>query len=85
MASKTYAVIGKHRCHVCGEEIPTRQSENGTLNLSCWLCGVTAHAKPGTDAHRSTLARVVKKAVPEAPEAAQVKAAEKPQRNTIFG
>lgn len=61
MVSKVYRVIGSHDCHFCGREIPTRQSENGTINLSCWHCGVTGHAKGGTEAHAATLRRCRRK------------------------
>jgi hypothetical protein len=61
----TKTIIGTADCSCCGREIPARQSETGTLNLSCQWCDLPLYAKPGTEAHRVLMARVRRKAEPE--------------------
>ena len=56
------SVIGTARCVCCEREIPAKQSETGTLDLSCQWCDLPTYAKPGTEAHRILLARVIRTA-----------------------
>lgn len=58
-------IIGTAACSCCGREIPARESETGTLNLSCQWCDLPLYAKKGTEAHRVLLARVKRHAEPE--------------------
>ena len=53
--------IGKIKCLSCGDSMPAMQSDTGTIDLSCKMCGLSAYAKPGTDAHRAALARITDK------------------------
>jgi hypothetical protein len=51
-------VIGTATCHCCGRDIPVKQSETGTLDMSCQWCDLPMYAKKGTEAHRRLLERV---------------------------
>lgn len=53
-------IIGTCRCIVCDRDIPAKQSETGTLDVSCQWCEFPAYAKAGTEAHRRLLERVMK-------------------------
>ncbi|CAB3726123.1 hypothetical protein [Paraburkholderia rhynchosiae] len=61
----TKTIIGTAECSCCGREIPARESETGTLNLSCQWCDLPLYAKKGTEAHKLLMARVKRKAEPE--------------------
>jgi len=61
----TKTIIGTAECSCCGREIPARESDTGTLNLSCQWCDLPLYAKKGTEAHRLLMARVKRKAEPE--------------------
>jgi hypothetical protein len=58
-------VIGTIVCHCCGKEIPAKQNDNGTLDVSCQWCDLPTYAKEGTEAHRRLMARVKRHAEPE--------------------
>ncbi|MFX1803517.1 hypothetical protein PWR66_07675 [Paraburkholderia sp. A1RO-5] len=51
-------VIGTAECHCCGREIPVKQSETGTLDMSCQWCDLPMYAKKGTEAHKRLMERV---------------------------
>lgn len=51
-------VIGTAECHCCGREIPVKESETGTLDLSCQWCDLPMYAKAGTEANRRLRERV---------------------------
>jgi hypothetical protein len=57
-------IIGTAQCTVCNREIPAKQSETGTLDVSCQWCEFPAYAKAGTEAHRVLMARVKRTAEP---------------------
>jgi hypothetical protein len=85
-------IIGTAECSCCGREIPARQSETGTLNLSCQWCDLPLYAKPGTEAHRVLMARVKRSAEPvpdathphqPAPPPAEVKPAARAARSVF--
>jgi hypothetical protein len=60
--------IGTIACLCCGEKIPAKQNELGTIDVSCPWCEVPVYAKPGTDGHKRLMARVTRFAEP-APDA----------------
>lgn len=51
MVTKVSRTLGDIDCLACGEKIPVKENEAGTLNLSCPWCGLSAYAKAGTEAH----------------------------------
>lgn len=51
MASKLKPTIGRMACLCCGEPMPVKKADNGTLDLSCKECDFSAYAKAGTEAH----------------------------------
>ncbi|PMS38481.1 hypothetical protein [Trinickia symbiotica] len=51
-------IIGTAECHCCGREIPVKQSETGTLDMSCQWCDLPMYAKAGTEAHKRLMERV---------------------------
>jgi hypothetical protein len=89
MALRPKAQIGTMECLCCGEKIPVRKAENGTLNFSCNWCEFPGYAKAGTDAHSHIMSRVnlldVPAPAPEPVPAAAPKSAAAKSRNTIFG
>ena len=56
--AKPRAQIGHMDCLCCGEKIPVKQAETGTINVSCPWCDFTGYVKPHTDAHRHVSRRV---------------------------
>jgi hypothetical protein len=75
---KVSKAIGKMACLCCGESITVKQSETGTVSVSCPDCDFSGYGKTGTDSHRAIMARVTLKAagvsiepapVPPAPHA----------------
>jgi hypothetical protein len=59
------SIIGTAACVCCGRDIPAKQSETGTLDLSCQWCELPTYAKAGTEAHRVLMARVKRHADPD--------------------
>jgi hypothetical protein len=55
-------IIGTCKCLVCERDIPAKQSETGTLDVSCQWCEFPAYAKAGTEAHRRLMERVIRTA-----------------------
>ncbi|WP_250479128.1 MULTISPECIES: hypothetical protein [unclassified Caballeronia] len=55
-AKKT--VIGTTKCLCCEREIPAKQNEHGTLDVSCQWCDMPVYAKEGTEAKRKLMERV---------------------------
>jgi hypothetical protein len=51
-------VIGTAACHCCGRDIPVKQNELGTLDMSCGWCDLPMYAKKGTEAHKRLMERV---------------------------
>lgn len=51
MATKLKTTMGTMSCLCCGHDIPVKQSENGTINLSCTWCDFTGYVKAGTESH----------------------------------
>jgi hypothetical protein len=99
MATTLKTKIGHLPCLCCGERVPVKQADNGTINLSCSDCDFTGYVKAGTHAHRVILGKISR-----LPETAQPSPAQKPadkpaapapaatmaaapvsKRNTIFG
>lgn len=85
-------IIGTANCQCCGREIPVKQSETGTLDMSCQWCELPLYAKAGTEAHKTLMARVTRKAEPEpdathphqpAPPPADVKPAARAARSAF--
>lgn len=58
-------MIGTADCSCCGREIPVRQSETGTLDMSCHWCDLPLYAKKDTEAHTRLMARVRRLAAPD--------------------
>ncbi|RQQ65553.1 hypothetical protein [Burkholderia stagnalis] len=58
-------IIGTTQCVCCGRDIPAKESETGTLDVSCQWCELPTYAKKGTEAHRVLMARVKRHAEPE--------------------
>jgi len=58
-------IIGTAVCQCCEREIPVKQSETGTLDMSCQWCELPLYAKAGTEAHKRLMARVIRTAEPE--------------------
>lgn len=54
--------IGKCGCAFCGEDLPVRNNGRGTLNVTCPWCGVSAYAKPNTQAHKIIMSWLPKEA-----------------------
>jgi hypothetical protein len=81
-AKKT--IIGTTTCLCCGEKIPAKLSETGTLDVSCGWCDLPTYAKAGTASHKALMARVVRAANHEVVDAhpaqvpAESQAVEKP-------
>jgi hypothetical protein len=93
MAIRPKAQIGTMPCVCCGEKIPVRRAENGTLNFTCSWCEFPGYAKAGTAAHGHVMRRVELLPViePETPAPAKPEPKEKPpapatrRPNSIFG
>ena len=97
MATKPKTKIGHMPCLCCGEKIPVKAAENGTLNISCPECDFTGYLRAGTDAHRKVSSRITRVAEPPEPAkpAAKAPAAQVPTaapaptaptvRKTVFG
>lgn len=58
-------VSGSMQCICCKQDMPVKESESGTLSISCPWCDLSAYAKPGTEAHRVISAHLKKGASPE--------------------
>lgn len=58
MATKPKALVGVMQCMCCGEVIPVKAADNGTINAACPWCDFPAWAKAGTKAHQLILAKV---------------------------
>lgn len=71
MATKPRTTMGTMACLCCGHDIPVKQSENGTMNLSCSWCDFTGYVKSGTEAHRVIGGKVKGKAEPSPAPAAR--------------
>jgi hypothetical protein len=52
------SVIGTTTCMCCEKEIPAKQNELGTLDVSCQWCDMPVYAKAGTEAHKRLMGRV---------------------------
>jgi len=52
MATKPKAQVGVIECRCCKRDIPVREAENGTLNVSCGWCDFSAYAKASTEANK---------------------------------
>ena len=64
MAAKPKKFIGTFACLVCGVDIPVREAENGTLDVSCKYCDFPAYVKTGTEAHGIISASIKRKEDP---------------------
>jgi transcription elongation factor Elf1 len=77
-------VIGTATCHCCGREIPVKQNELGTLDMSCQWCDLPLYTKFGTESHKRLMERVTLRITgqePANPEAVPVPSIEtKPAR-----
>jgi len=69
MVTKAAQIIGKMDCPLCSEEMPVKENELGTLNISCPWCGLTAYVKPGQQAHRIASGWIRKPAPEKKPKA----------------
>lgn len=58
MATKPRTQVGVIDCHCCKRQIPVREAETGTLNVSCGWCDFSAYAKAGTEANRIVRAQM---------------------------
>ena len=58
MATKLKSTIGTIPCRMCRVVMPVKQSENGTLDLSCKFCDFSGYAKVGTEAHQIAIGEV---------------------------
>lgn len=73
MAIRPKNQVGTMKCLCCGETVPVKETETGTLNFACTWCDFPAYAKAGTQANR--LVRRAMTATPQpapAPVAAPV-------------
>lgn len=68
MATTPKTTIGTMACMCCGQEIPVKQAENGTINAACNWCDFPAYAKKGTQAHRIITGRLKTSQAAPAPE-----------------
>ena len=66
MAAKPKKFIGTFACLVCGVDVPVREAENGTLDVSCKYCDFPAYVKTGTEAHQIISASIKRKDEPAA-------------------
>lgn len=57
-------VIGTITCLCCGERIPAKQNDLGTLDVSCNWCDMPVYAKPGSAAHKTLMGRITRLAEP---------------------
>lgn len=64
MAIRPKNQIGTMKCLCCGETVPVKEADSGTLNFSCGWCDFPAYAKAGTQANR--LVRKAMKPIPTA-------------------
>lgn len=93
MARKKSDVIGTMACLCCGEKIPVKQYETGTLNAACPWCELPTYAHAGTKAHKLLTARVTLTETPTPSPAPVPKKDDAPppppkavkRANTIFG
>lgn len=67
MAAKPKKLIGTCACLVCGVDVPVREAENGTLDVSCKYCDFPAYVKKGTEAYDIISASITRKALPAEP------------------
>lgn len=60
MASNLKKTIGTMKCWnpACRCDIPIKQADTGTLDLSCKMCDLSSYAKPGTQAHADAMALI---------------------------
>jgi len=52
MAARPKNQVGTLPCLCCGERVPVKETESGTLNFSCPWCEFPGYAKVGTIANR---------------------------------
>lgn len=74
MATKPKSMVGTMRCMCCGEQIPVKTAENGTINAACPWCDFPAWAKAGTRAHHIIMGKVKPSETAPAPKPAPVPA-----------
>lgn len=73
------ARLGKLPCPECGEIVPLRQNETGTLSIACHECDFSGFAKNGSECHKRWLGKLTAKvADPEAYDKPKVTAEKKP-------
>lgn len=80
--AKPKTTIGTMPCLCCGESVPVKQSEGGTLNFSCSWCDFPGYAKAGTEARRLILLKTKLSAPETAPAPAVKPAAPAPATKT---
>lgn len=68
--------VGTIGCLACGNLIPVKQAEGGSLSVCCSWCDLSAYAKKGTEAFRLIEAKMT----PETPPAAPAKPAPEPEK-----
>ena len=71
MVSKTKVLVGVVKCfnRACGHEVPVRQNDAGTLDVSCTWCGKPGYAKRGTEFYKAVMDEVEANGTKPAPEA----------------
>lgn len=74
MATTPKTQLGTMGCLCCGETIPVKRAENGTLSFPCPWCDFPGYAKAGTECHRIVSGKVKGKTPPPATEPAQAPA-----------
>lgn len=52
MAIRPKNQVGTIPCLCCGQVVPVKETESGTLNFACPWCDFPAYAKAGTEANR---------------------------------
>jgi hypothetical protein len=69
MATNPKTTRGTMKCLCCGQTIPVKASDNGTLSFPCTWCDFPAYAKSGTEAHRIVTKLITPAASSEPPPA----------------
>lgn len=78
MAHVHRTLLGHMKCLCCGQAIPVKEAENGTLNAACSWCDFPAWAKKGTLAARIIRSRIIAPPADQAPAPAVPPAPTKP-------
>ena len=78
-----YKQIGTLSCFSCGEKVPVKQNERGTLSFPCPWCDFPGYAKAGSKAVELALKKM--KAIETAPVLPDPVSPAPAKKSTLFG